>query len=165
MWGAPLKIEKDLERPREKNIPFVFSFEKTDGQCHADDYFGLLNCQKGRISLLIKGLLGSAGAGCWRLARRGARRGVRGDGGAPRGELRRPARPGTARHGPWEPWHPRRGIPGSEAGRGLVPRTRGAAGGPGPGAGITGWRWMEPPIAPDAVSAPGQLLSPEGWTD
>lgn len=42
------------------------------------------------------------------------------------------------------------------------PRTSGQ---PGPGAGITGWRWMEPPIAPDAVSAPGQLLSPEGWTD
>lgn len=71
----------------------------------------------------------------------------------------------TARHGPWEPWHSPRGISGSGAGRGSVPRTRGPAGSPGRGAGITGWRWMEPPIAPDAVSAPGQLLSPEGWTD
>lgn len=74
-------------------------------------------------------------------------------------------RHGPAWHGPWEPWDSRRGIPGNEPGRGLVPRTRGATGSPGPGAGITGWRWMEPPIAPDAVSAPGQLLSPEGWTD
>lgn len=71
----------------------------------------------------------------------------------------------TARPGPWEPWHSPGGISGSGAGHGLVPRTRGPAGSPGLGAGITGWRWMEPPIAPDAVSAPGQLLSPEGWTD
>lgn len=89
-------------------------------------------------------------------ARRGTRCGTRGDGGTPHGS-------GTARSvgaGAFS-----RGISGSGAGRGLVPRTRGPAGSPGPGAGITGWRWMEPPIAPDAVSAPGQLLSPEGWTD
>lgn len=112
MWGPPLKIEKDLERPREKTIPFVFPFEKTDGQCHADDYFGLLNCQKGRFSLLIKGLWGSDGAGCWRLSRRGTRHGVHGDGGGSSAAWHGTARPGparhsTARHSPREQWHSR----------------------------------------------------------
>lgn len=80
--------------------------------------------------------------------------------------------PGMAQHGPVRHGtvqqgtaHESSGIPGSEPGSGLVPRTRRVADSPGSGAGITGWRWMEQPIAPDAVSAPGQLLSPEGWTD
>lgn len=66
--GSASQNRKGSGETQGKTIPFVFSFEKTDGHCHADDYFGLLNCQKGRISLLIKGLWGSdragAGAGC-----------------------------------------------------------------------------------------------------
>jgi len=159
--GRASQNRKGSGETQGKTIPFVFSFEKTDGQCHADDYFGLLNCQKGRISLLIKGLWGSdrdeAGAGrresmgcAGRLgsARLGpARLGPALLGSARLGAARLlPARlgttwhgitqPGPSRGGRWEPW--------------------GARTLPVPAPWLTGWRWMEPPMAPDAVSAPGQ---------
>lgn len=57
--GSPSQNRKGSgEARRKKPTPLFSLFEKTDGQCHADDYFGLLNCQKGRISLLIKGIMG-----------------------------------------------------------------------------------------------------------
>lgn len=154
--GRASQNRKGSGETQGKTIPFVFSFEKTDGQCHADDYFGLLNCQKGRISLLIKGLWGSdraeADAGRRESMGCAGRLGSARLGPALLGSARLgSAPPGSARHN-LARHNPTRPVPCRPVG------AVGCAGAPRPGA-VANWMEMD-----GAAYGPRRGVSPRTMT-